>query len=60
MEDVVENEVMKELIISNEDFEKYFNKKTWITRKEYEKFLQIKLDSSKTNNHKKIITFLSH
>lgn len=32
---VVEDEVMKELIISNEDFEKYFNKKTWITKEEY-------------------------
>ena len=41
MEDVVENEV----IISNEDFEKYFNKKEWITREEYEKYLQIKLDN---------------
>ena len=42
---IVEDEVMKELIISNEDFEKYFNKKTWITKKEYEKFLRIKLDN---------------
>lgn len=35
---VIENEVMKELIISNEDFEKYFNKRKWITREEYEKY----------------------
>lgn len=42
---VVENETMEELIISNEDFEKYFNKRKWITREEYEKYLQIKLDN---------------
>lgn len=42
---VIENEVMKELIISNEDFEKYFNKRKWITREEYEKNLKIKLDN---------------
>ena len=41
MEVVVENGI----IISNEDFEKYFNKKKWITREEYEKYLQIKLDN---------------
>ena len=34
MKDVVLNEVMKELIISNEDFEKYFNKKQIISGKE--------------------------
>ena len=42
---VIENEVMKELIISNEDFEKYFNKRKCITREEYEKYLKIKLDN---------------
>lgn len=42
---VVENEVMKELIISNEDFKKYFNKRKWITREEYENYLKIKLDN---------------
>lgn len=42
---VVENEVMKELIISNEDFEKYFNKRKWITREEYGNYLKIKLDN---------------
>lgn len=42
---VVENEIMEGLIISNEDFEKYFNKRKWITREEYEKYLQIKLDN---------------
>ena len=39
---VVKDEVMEELIISNEDFEKYFNKRKWITKEEYEKYLQIK------------------
>ncbi len=42
---VIENEVMKELIIRNEDFEKYFNKRKWITREEYEKYIKIKLDN---------------
>ncbi len=42
---IVEDEIIKELIISNEDFEKYFDKKEWITREEYEKYLQIKLDN---------------
>ena len=42
---VVKDEVMEELIISNEDFEKYFNKRKWITTEEYEKYLQIKLDN---------------
>lgn len=42
---VVENEIMEGLIISNVDFEKYFNKRKWITREEYEKYLQIKLDN---------------
>lgn len=42
---VVKNEIIKEPIISNEDFEKYFNKRKWITREEYEKYLQIKLDN---------------
>ena len=42
---IVEDEIIKKLIISNEDFEKYFDKKEWITREEYEKYLQIKLDN---------------
>ena len=42
---VVEDEIMKVLIISNEDFEKYFDKRKWITREEYKKYLQIKLDN---------------
>lgn len=43
--DVVKDEVMKAVIISNVDFEKYFNKRKWITREKYEKYLQIKLDN---------------
>ena len=33
--------VVDEIIISNEDFEKYFDKKEWITIDEYQKYLQI-------------------
>ena len=40
---VVKDEIMEELIISNENFEKYFNKRKWITKEEYEKYLQIKI-----------------
>ena len=35
---VVKDEIMEELIISNENFEKYFNKRKWITKEEYEIF----------------------
>lgn len=45
----VENEILKELIINNEDFEKYFNKKKWITKEEYQKYLQIKIDNYEKN-----------
>ncbi len=44
---VVEDEVMKEIIISNEDFERYFNKRTWITIEEYKEYLKLKLDNYK-------------
>lgn len=47
MRDVVVDEIIKEQIISNEDFEKYFDKKEWITKEEYQKYLQIKLDNRK-------------
>lgn len=46
MKDVVEDETMKAVIISNEDFEKYFNKEEWITKEDYQKYLQLKLDNS--------------
>lgn len=39
--------VVDEIIISNEDFEKYFDKKEWITKEDYQKYLQIKLDNRK-------------
>lgn len=42
---VREDEIIKGVIISNEDFEKYFDKRKWITREEYKKYLQIKLDN---------------
>ena len=35
---VVRNEEMQELIISKEDFKKYFGKRNTISRKEYEKY----------------------
>lgn len=46
MKDVVVDEIMKALFISNEDFEKYFNKEEWITREDYKEYLQLKLDNS--------------
>lgn len=35
MKDVILNEVMKEKIISREDFKNYFNRKQIITKEEY-------------------------
>ena len=39
---VVKEEVKNELVISNEDFEKYFNKREWITKEEYCNYLKLK------------------
>ena len=35
------NEV-EDVVISNEDFEKYFNKREWITKEEYCNYLKLK------------------
>lgn len=40
--DVVFNEVMKELIISKEDFKNYFNGRKIINKKEYQEYLKTK------------------
>lgn len=40
---VILNEVMKELIISKEDFEKYFNSRKIISKEEYKIYLQKKI-----------------
>ena len=42
---VVRNEEMQELIISKEDFKKYFGKRNTISRKEYEKYFEKKNNS---------------
>lgn len=42
MKNVVEDVVVKELMISNEDFEKYFNKRECITKEEYCNYLKLK------------------
>ena len=42
MEDVVENEVMKELIISKEDFKNCFYERKIITKQEYKEYLKNK------------------
>ena len=42
MENGVEDVVKDEVIISNEDFEKYFNKREWITKEEYCNYLKLK------------------
>lgn len=42
MKDVVLNRVMKELIISKEDFRNYFNEKKVINSNEYEKYFKCK------------------
>ncbi len=39
---IISNKKMKELIISKEHFEKYFNKRNVITKEEYERYLKIK------------------
>nr|DAD94828.1 MAG TPA: hypothetical protein [Siphoviridae sp. ctiJI15] len=46
MEDVVENEVMKELIISKEDFKNCFYERKIITKQEYKEYLKNKNKSS--------------
>lgn len=43
MIDVIEKEIMKELIISKEDFEKYFNSRKIISKEEYKIYLQKKI-----------------
>nr|DAQ61996.1 MAG TPA: hypothetical protein [Caudoviricetes sp.] len=42
MKDVVENEVMKELIITKEDFKKYFDESKIITKEKYENYINFK------------------
>lgn len=42
MKDVVLDEVVKELIITKEDFKSYFDERNIISRKEYEKYLKRK------------------
>lgn len=42
MENGVEDVVKNVVIISNEDFEKYFNKREWITKEEYCNYLKLK------------------
>lgn len=42
---VVEKEVMKELMITKEDYEKYFYKRKDITKEEYEKYLKRKFET---------------
>ena len=39
---IVKDVVVKELMVSNEDFEKYFNKREWITKEEYCNYLKLK------------------
>ena len=42
MENRVEDVVKNVVIISNEEFEKYFNKREWITKEEYCNYLKLK------------------
>ena len=42
MKDVVLDEVMKDDIISREDFEKYFNKKQIVNKQKYQEYLNKK------------------
>lgn len=42
---VVEKEIMKELMITKEDYESYFNKRKTITKEEYRKYLKRKFDT---------------
>lgn len=46
MKDVVENEVMKELIITKEDFKNCFYERKIITKQEYKEYLKNKNKSS--------------
>ena len=43
MKDVVLDEVMKDDIISREDFEKYFNKKQIVNKQKYQEYLNKKI-----------------
>ena len=43
MKDVVLDEVMKDEIISREDFEKYFNKKQIVNKQKYQEYLNKKI-----------------
>ena len=43
MLNVVEDEEMKILIISKEDFKNYFNSRKIISKDEYEKYIQMKI-----------------
>ena len=43
MKDVVLDEVMKDEIISREDFEKYFKKKQIVNKQKYQEYLNKKI-----------------
>ena len=47
MKDVVLNEVMKELVISKEDFERYFKKKNIINIEQYNSYIKTKSGKSR-------------
>lgn len=47
MKDVVLDEVMKELIISKKDFEKYFKKKNIVDIKQYNSYIKTKSGKSR-------------
>lgn len=40
---VVENGVIKKLMISKEDFKSYFNSRKIISKEEYKKYIQMKI-----------------
>lgn len=48
MLNVVEDEVMKKVMISKADFKKCFNSRKIISKEEYEKYIQIKIKSLKS------------
>ena len=47
MKDEVLNEVMKELIVSEKDFEKYFKKKNIIDTEQYHSYIKTKSGKSR-------------
>lgn len=47
--DVVLDEIMKELIISKEDFKDYFNERRIITKQEYREYLEARTEVLKNS-----------